>query len=112
MNYNKKFKLKLILSFKEGKTSISKIASKNYIPKQTLTRWIKLYEKSGEEELENKKPGIKEKPFDKETEKQILQLWKEGKRSKYAMRKDLKTKDINISVWKLQKIYKKYKLIY
>lgn len=112
MGYDKKLKLKFIKYFKTGERSISQIALKANIPRQTLTRWIRLYKKFGENGLENKKPGVKEKPINLETEKRGLQLWKERKRSKYSMRKDLKIKGINISNWAINKIYKKYHLVY
>jgi transposase-like protein len=112
MKYNQEFKLKLIKHFEAENSSISQIALKKQIPKQTLARWIRLYRLFGERGLENNKPGVKETPVNADTDAQVLQLWKEMKRSKYRMRKDLKIKDINISEWELQKIYKKYKLIY
>ena len=112
MKYTKKFKLKVVGDFNAGNSSLSGVALKNQIPRQTLARWIKLCTVFGEEKLENRKPGIKETPINPETEEQVLQLWKERKRSKYRMRKDLKIKDTHISEWKIRKIYKKYKLIY
>lgn len=112
MKYNKKFKLKFIKYFKTKNFSISQIALKAQIPKQTLARWIRLYQMFGEKGLEDNKPGVKEKFINADTETQVLQLWKERKRSKYRMRKDLKIKHINISEWSINKIYKKYKLIY
>jgi transposase-like protein len=111
MGYDKKFKLKIIESFNEGIYSISKVASKNNIPKQTLARWIKLHNSFGEDGLKNKKPGAKGKKINPEVEEEILKLWSQGKLSRYSMRKCLKIKNINISEWQIQKIYKKYNLI-
>jgi len=111
MRYDKKFKLKSIKYFVSICSSISKIAQKRQIPKQTLARWIKLYIRFGERGLENRKAGAKEMPLSSDTETKALQLWKERKRSKYSMRKDLKIKGINASEWSIKKIYKKYKLI-
>lgn len=112
MKYDKKFKLKLIKYFKAGNSSIGKIAQREQIPRQTLARWIKLHRKFGERGLENRKSGAKGIPINLEAETKILQLWKEGKRSRYSMRKNLKIKGINVSEWSINKIYKKYKLIY
>jgi len=112
MKYDKNFKIKSVKYFITGCLSISKIAQKRKIPKQTLARWIKLYAKLGERGLENRKPGAKEIPISPDSEAQALQLWRERKRSRYIMRKDLKIKGINISEWSIKKIYEKYKLIY
>ncbi|MBS3171954.1 helix-turn-helix domain-containing protein [Candidatus Woesearchaeota archaeon] len=110
--YSKNFKLRCINLFLSGQVSINKSAKMQKIHKQTLSRWIKLYSLCGETGLKNKKPGAREVPIDLDTEKMILRLWNENKRSKYGMCRDLKINGINLSKWHVQKIYKKYKLSY
>jgi transposase-like protein len=110
--YTKNFKLESVQSFLRGRTSISKSATNQNIPKQTLARWIKIYSQGGEPALENKKSGITKKPINPDVEKKILQLWDEKKRSKYSMYKDLRIKGVNTSKWQIQKIYEKHNLVY
>src|SRR3989338_3648961 len=114
MRYNKKFKLRIIRYYKAGNLSISDIARKEQIPKQTVARWIKLYSFLGGKALENKKPGAKEIPINHEYEKIVLFLWKKGKRSVYTMRKELKKylrkNGHTISERQIKKIYLKNKL--
>ena len=110
--YNKEFKLRSINSFLLEHLSISKFASMHGIPKQTLARWIKSYSTSGETGLVNKKSGVKETPISEEIESQVLQLWSESPKSKYRMRKELKFKNVPLSEWKIDKIYKKNNLVY
>ncbi|MFA4960477.1 MAG: helix-turn-helix domain containing protein [Candidatus Pacearchaeota archaeon] len=110
MVYEKDFKLNTIRKYQVRDISISKFADEMQIPKQTLARWIKQYKKLGEKGLENKKQGAKKVFIDPIIEKKIIQLWKEKNRSRYRMRKDLKTKNINISGWTVDKIYKKNNL--
>ena len=112
MGYDQEFKLKSIECYKTADSSIGKIAFKEGIPKQTLARWIRSYRNLGKRGLENKRAGVKEKPINVVTEIQVLQLWKEKKRSRYRMRRDLKLEGIDISEWQIQKIYKKHNLIY
>lgn len=112
MIYDKKFKIKFINFFRTGKFSMSEIARKLDVPRQTLIRWIKSYKMFGERGLENKKSGTKEIPISPESEKLIYEMWEKRKRSAYRMRKDLKTDGINISEWQIKKIYKKYNLVY
>jgi transposase-like protein len=114
MRYSKQFKLNLIKSFNEGIYSKSKIAWENNIPRQTLTRWIKLYKLFGEEGLENKKQGAKSIPIDEDLEEGVLLLWRKRKRSIYMMRRDLQKESSldgkNISERQIKKIYDKWKL--
>lgn len=116
MKYDKKFKLKFIKYFKTENLSISKIARRVNIPKQTLARWIRLYKRYGEKGLENRKSGVKEKPINYKFEELVLNLWKKKERSSYKMRKDLKKDSkrngYSLSEWSINKVYKKYKLIY
>lgn len=121
MKYSKKFKLEAVL-YKE--TTISEAAKKRKIPKQTLSRWVKLYKHYGKEGLENKKTGAKEKKIDPNVERRILSMWIKKKRSAYKMLRDLgrkfshpfngknnnKEKNGSISKRDVYKIYKKYDL--
>lgn len=112
MRYNIKSKLRFIRYFKTKNLSISKIAKKEKIPKQTLARWIKSYNLFGKKGLENKKPGAKEKPINPDIEKKVLDLWNKRKRSLYKMIRDLRIKNHNqagdISKRKIEKIYEKH----
>jgi len=114
MGYDKSIKLKLVKKFKEGNKSLSQVALKWNIPKQTLARWVKLYNRFGEIGLENRKPGTKEIKIDLGFEKLVLEMWKKKKRSVYMMRKDLrkgsKRNGYNISERQVRKIYKKHSL--
>lgn len=111
MGYNKSIKLKLVKKFKEGNISLSQLDLNWNIPKQTLARWVKLYDRFGEIGLENRKSGTKEIKIDPGFEKLVLGMWKKKKRSVYMMRKDLrnglKRNGYNISERQIRKIYKK-----
>ncbi|MDO8508919.1 MAG: helix-turn-helix domain containing protein [Nanoarchaeota archaeon] len=110
MKYNKKSKLKFIKYFKAGNLSISKVAHNKQIPKQTLSRWIKLYEKFGESGLENRKSGRKGKFIDQESERLVIDMMKKMKRSAYRMRIDLRKNGYNLSERQIRKIYKRNRL--
>ena len=109
MKYNKAFKMNCI---EIGECTIGDAAKQRQIPKQTIARWIRLYKKYGEAGLENKKPGVIEKPIDSIVESDVLRLWNEKKRAAYKMLRDLRIRDGNkkISKRQIEKIYKKNNL--
>jgi len=107
MKYSQKFKLKCIKQFEGLNLSMGDIAKKKKIPKQTLSRWIRRYEKFGIDGLENQKKGKKETPINPEVERIIIQLWQEEKRSSYRMRIDLIKRGFNLPRSQVRKIYKK-----
>lgn len=114
MGYDIRLKVKIIKLFQTGNVSLSQIALREDIPKQTISRWIELYKMFGYEGLENKKSGAKEVPIDPGLEILVVDKWNKNKRSPYKMRKDLR-KDLrrnsyNISQRQIKKIYKKHKL--
>jgi len=114
MGYDIRLKVKIIKFFQTERISLSQIALKEDIPKQTVSRWIKLYKMFGYGGLENKKPGVREVPIDPGFETLVLNKWNKNKRSPYKMRKDLR-KDLkrngyDISQRQIKKIYKKHKL--
>src|SRR5690349_12856961 len=109
IGYSKDLKLKFIKIFKRSNLSISRLAKKEKIPKQTLARWIKLYKMFGERGLENRKSGVKETPIDYEFEKLVVKMWEREERSVYRMRLDLKQEGHDISERQIRKIYKKHR---
>lgn len=112
--YKKELKLKYVKEYTFGNSSITKIAQKLKIPKQTLARWVKLYKSFGSTALENKKAGVKQKPINENMESLVLDEWKKAKKSVYAMRKVIKkaTKKNghNVSERQIRRIYRKHKL--
>lgn len=110
MAYNKEFKLKAIKHARLSLASIPIVAELKKIPKQTLYRWIKTYNKFGEEGLENNKPGAKETLINPNFEQLILSKWKERKRSSYKLWLCLKMEGYNVSQRQIQKIFRKYNL--
>lgn len=110
MVYSKKFKLRCIKHYKVSLSSISEVANIKRIPKQTLSRWIKLYDRLGEEGLENDKPGAKETVINPVFEKIVINLWNERKRSAHKMWINFKMKGFNVSERQIQKIFRKYGL--
>ncbi len=111
MKYTQKFKLKVVRSYVRGDASIGKVSKKYNLPKQSLSRWVRIYKNFGKKGLKNSKRGVKDSPIDPSTEKRLLKLWKEKKRSRYRMRRDLMSRNIFISPWTVDKIYKKNRLI-
>lgn len=114
MSYDIRLKVKIIKSFQTENISLSQIALMESIPKQTVSRWIRLYKRFGYIGLENKKSGVKEAPIDPGLETLVIDKWNKNKRSPYKMRKDLR-KDLkrngyDISQRQIKKIYKKHKL--
>ena len=113
-NYNEEFKLKIINSLKNEDLSISEIALKEDISRQTISRWIKLHSRFGEEGLKNKKPGAKKIPINHGFESLVLSMWKKKERSPYKMRKDLKKEvrrnGFDISERQIKRIYEKNNL--
>jgi len=114
MGYDIRLKVRLVNNFKTGNISLSQIALREGIPKQTVSRWIKSYKMLGYEGLENGKSGAKDIPINPGFEKLVLNMWEKEIRSPYKMRKDLR-KDLkrngyNISERQIKKIYKKHKL--
>lgn len=114
MGYDIRLKVRIIKNFQSGNLSLSQIALREKIPKQTVSRWIKLYNLFGYVGLENKKSGVKEVPIDPGLEILVLDKWNKSKRSPYKMRKDLR-KDLkrngyNLSQRQIKKIYKKNRL--
>lgn len=114
MGYDIRLKIKIIKVFQTENVSLSQIALREGIPKQTVSRWIKLYKMFGYKGLENKKSGVKEVPIDSGLEILVIDKWNKKKRSPYKMRKDLqkdlKRNGYDISQRQIKKIYKKHKL--
>jgi hypothetical protein len=108
MAYKKEFKLECI---KIGKCSIGDFAKEKQIPKQTLSRWIKIYNRLGPEGLDSKKPGPKGHTIDPKVEELVLNLWGEENRTAYKMHKDVNRKDGPVSKRDIYSIYKKNNLI-
>jgi len=119
MKYTKEFKLRCI---KIGECSIGDTAKDKNVPKQTISRWIKLHRELGHQGLENKTPGVKKKLISPENEEKVLNLWAERKRSAYKMFRDLskkrsipgrdKNNHSNVSKREVYEIYKKHHLNY
>lgn len=110
MVYNKKFKLRCIKHYNVSLSSMGEIAEIKKIPKQTLSRWIKLYERLGEKGLENNKPGAKETIINPFFEKKVINLWNNRNRSAHKMWINFKMKGYNVSERQIQKIFKKHGL--
>lgn len=114
MGYDIRLKVKIIKSFQTGNLSLSQIALREGIPKQTVSRWVKAYKMFGYEGLENKKSGVREALIDPSLEDLVINKWTKHKISPYKMRKelrnDLKRNGYNISQRQIKKIYKKHNL--
>jgi len=110
MAYNKEFKLKCIRHFNLTTSSITEVAKIRKIPKQTLARWIRAKKRFGEQILENKKPGAKEREINPKFEQLIILKWEERKRSSHKLWINMKAEGYSVSERQIQKIYKKYGL--
>lgn len=110
MAYSKEFKLKCIKHTKIGMSSIPEVAILKRVNKQSLYSWIDIYNRLGEEGLENKRPGAKEKEINPKFEQFVLLKWKERKRSSYKLWLDLKMTGYNVSQRQIQKIFRKHGL--
>ena len=110
MAYSKKFKLGCINYFNIGLSSMSEVADIKGIPKQTLSRWIKLYSRIGEKGLENNKPGARETEINPKFESLVLGEWNKRKRSAHKLWINMKRKGFNVSERQIQKIFKKHGL--
>jgi len=110
MAYSKKFKLGCIKFCEMSLSSISGVAEMKKVPKQTLSRWIKAYEKFGEEGLENNKPGAKELVINPKFEESVLKEWERRKRSAHKLWIHMKKKGYDVSERQIQKIFNKYGL--
>ena len=102
--------MRCVNHFALGYSSISEVALIKKIPKQTLSRWLRIYRRFGELELENRKPGAKEMQINPLFESLVLGGWKERKRSSHKLWIDMKTKGHNVSERQIQKIYRKHGL--
>lgn len=114
MVYDKYIKLRLVKKFNKENSSLSQIALSTGIPKQTLSRWVKLYKRYGLSGLENKRAGVRQKPINEKFEELVLDIWRRGKRSAYKMRRDLKRlykrNGNGVSERQIRRIYKKHNL--
>lgn len=110
MAYSKKFKLGCIICYEKNYGSISDVAAFKDIPKQTLSRWIKKYNKFGEIGLENNKPGAKETKINPKFEEVIVSEWNDRKRSARKLWIHMKRKGYDVSERQIQKIFRKHGL--
>jgi putative transposase len=110
MAYSKEFKLRCVKHFALAYTSISEVATLKKIPKQTLSRWLRIYRRFGEDALENKRPGAKQTNINPAFEKLVLEKWNERKGSAHKWWINFKMSGYNVSERQIQKIYRKHGL--
>jgi putative transposase len=90
---------------KLGITSISDISKYRRIPRRTLYRWQKLFERCGEIGLENKKPGRIPQQINVTFQEMLLSTWNDLKCGAPKMHFLLSQKGFSVSQRQIQKVY-------
>lgn len=110
MAYSKKFKLRVLKHARMGVSPIQHIAKIRRVPKQTIYRWKKIYQRHGEVALENKKPGAKQSQINETFERLVLALWNYRSRGVHKIWLALRAKGFDVSERQIQKVYRKHTL--
>ena len=110
MSYSLKFKLRAIKHANLGISPIENVAKLKKIPKQTIYRWLKLYNRYGISGLENKRPGAKEAQINANFEKIVIARWNKRNNGVHKMSISLKSFGFGVSERQIQKIYRRHKL--
>lgn len=110
MAYSKKFKLGVIKHVNMGITPIEWVSKIRKVPKQTIYRWLKLYNRYGKKALKNRKPGAQKLEMNPRFKQLTLDLWAERKCGVHKIWLSLRAKGFDVSERQIQKIYRKNNL--
>ena len=97
MAYTTTVKKRVLKRVKMGLAPIEHIARLRKIPKQTIYRWLRLYDHFGEVGLENRKPGAKPWQINVTFEKVVVGLWNERNRGVHKIWCALRTMGFDVS---------------
>jgi len=107
MKYTLKKKIWCVKQIQKEITPITEISKNRRIPRKTLYRWLKSYNKFGETGLKNKLCGAKSTQINPKFEKFLIQFWKFNKFGAPKMKLELDKLGFSVSQRQIQRIYNK-----
>lgn len=110
MAYSSGLKKRVLKHVKMRLAPVEHVARVRRIPKQTIYRWLQLFDRFGESALENKPPGAKPWRINVTFEKIVLGLWNERERGVHKMWCALRTIGFDVSERQIQKVYRTHLL--
>ena len=110
MAYSERYKKRVVKHIEANVSRMSHVAIIRDVPRRTLYRWWRIYQRYGEAGLENKKPGAPARDINPTFESKVLEMWRQRRRGAHKMWLDLKIAGFEVSERQLRKIYRRHGL--